>query len=665
MSGSRRTGAVTLTALSACLSGACPRVRFEAGYPALDDGICQRPLGAAGQISPGPALAAASDGERLFFVDGRTGDLRVGLDGRSRVVAPKLVAAPQVVESGWLAADRAHAYWIPGQSLARNPDRRLLRVASEGGPVQAGFEPAAPVIAVQIQEGDGLLLAGDGLWALDLRDWGKARLILPGEFATFAADRRQVYLRPLRRAAPLDHLAQQVLGDGRCREPYSAQVVGLDRQTGRVTTVYQSTTLALFGPLLLDATHLYLAATPAADLADAQHCRARKLLQIPRHGGTAEARQLPGVGADMTQDAQQLYWIDPGSGRVYRTGKRGGAVGVVGQLACDPDRLLVRGGTIHVWKSDGRRCPFVELASGGTVASVGAALEPGDDLLAASDGWAYLADAGGRLRRISLELGLARGPGQAITSADGAPVMALEALAAPGSVFFRDPDRVGRWSEKDRRVVWIHQGRARALTLAGDEVYFATDAGNIVAASVQGAAVRTVVEGTGRVRDLAIAEGVLYWTEVRDLLQPTGRTLRTSALHPPAAGGPRQLLARDWLDLLASDGRGLYYSTQGWSRTLPSEREVPGTITRLLPEPSQRLADRQETIAALVASPRGVFWRQRQGVRWVDERGTLRALDCTFGDEARGLVASGGTVTWADASAGALLTASLPAAQAP
>jgi hypothetical protein len=68
-----------------------------------------------------------------------------------------------------------------------------------------------------------------------------------------------------------------------------------------------------------------------------------------------------------------------------------------------------------------------------------------------------------------------------------------------------------------------------------------------------------------------------------------------------------------------------------------------------------KLADDQEGVSDLTAGRDGVYWRQRHGVRWADESGRLRALDCVNGFDATGIAEADGRVYWTDGWTGALL----------
>src|SRR6185436_2900030 len=166
---------------------------------------------------------------------------------------------------------------------------------------------------------------------------------------------------------------------------------------------------------------------------------------------------------------------------------------------------------------------------------------------------------------------------------------------------------------------------------------------------------RTLLSGQGSsVRDLAALHRAVYWIEGAAANQG-GRALWTAG----ADGQRTRLLATEGMDQIATDGRAVYYATEGRSRLLPGERELSGTVMRFLDGQPTKLADRQETVTDLRAGPRGVFWRQRRGIRWIDESGALRALDCTTADQGVGLVEAGGAVYWADATARSVMMARL------
>jgi len=618
----------------------------------LDDGVCARPLGEVRELWAGPTLGAVSDGAQTFLVDGRDGHLRVkGGDGPA-VVAPRLVAAPERVRWGWLLADRAHVYWIPGHvDSARPEELQLVRVSRQGGALQPGFQPPGPVISVHIDEWGGLLLTEAGLWRLDLRDWGKARLLRGGQFSTLAADPRHAYLRPTNELGPMDFVAHQVLDGNLCHEPASSSIVRVDRQTGAVGTVFQSRDLLLFGPLVADETHLYTAAEPLAEMGDDKTCRVRRLLRIGKESGSVNTRRVAaGIGGDLIGQGGHLYWID-GVGRVFRTPKTGGPVTVLAELPCRPNRLAAGPGQVVVWKSDGGQCPLDAVPASQELATAVVHLEAGDALLAVSGGWVYLANAEDRLRRVSL----ATGTSAAIKARNGAPVTAIQAAVIGEALYFVGPDFLGRWSPATSEVTRLFEGHARALAPDGDELYLATDDGSIAVLGKTGRP-RTLFSGQGSsVRDLAALHRAVYWIEGAAANQG-GRALWTAG----ADGQRTRLLATEGMDQIATDGRAVYYATEGRSRLLPGERELSGTVMRFLDGQPTKLADRQETVTDLRAGPRGVFWRQRRGIRWIDESGALRALDCTTADQGVGLVEAGGAVYWADATARSVMMARLP-----
>ena len=406
---------------------ACSSARVQiADYPMLDDGACQRPLGDVRAIWPGATVGATSDGEQTFFVDGKDGHLRVQRgDGAPRVVAAQLVAGADRVGWGWLLADATHVYWIPGHLEGpRSSDGQLVRVAKGGGAVQPGWQPPGPVIAAHIDEWGGLLVTEEGLWRIDLREWGKARLLRAGRFATLVADPRRAFLRTIDEPGPMDLVAHQVLDGNGCNEPASAAIVAVDRHSGALASLFESRELSLFGPLVADETHLYTAAAPTALVADERSCRVRRLLRISKEGGAVQDRRVPvGIGGDLAQQGARLFWIDASTGRVFRTDKSGGAVVAVAQLACRPNRLIAAGGSLAVWKADGGPCGLAAVSPEGEIASFPVNLEAGDALLAVADGWAYLANAEDQLRRVSL----ARTMSEAIRGRKGLPVSAIQA----------------------------------------------------------------------------------------------------------------------------------------------------------------------------------------------------------------------------------------------
>jgi hypothetical protein len=148
----------------------------------------------------------------------------------------------------------------------------------------------------------------------------------------------------------------------------------------------------------------------------------------------------------------------------------------------------------------------------------------------------------------------------------------------------------------------------------------------------------------------------VYWIEGAAPHRGGGRVLWTA--RPD--GQRTQLLSIEGMDQIATDGQAIYYATEGRSRLLPGERELPGTVMRFFEGRPSQLADKQETVTDLRASRRGVFWRQRRGVRWIEESGALRALDCTVADQGVGLVESEGSLYWADGTARAVMSVKLP-----
>lgn len=598
----------------------------------------------------GATLGVASDRGQRFFVDAKDGHLWGAQgDAPPAVVASQFVPAADRVAWGWLSIDRGHAYWTPGQMVGqRSGERQILRVPRQGGPVQPGFQPKGPVVAVQIDDAGGLLLTEEGLWSLDLRDWGKARLLRPGHFSSLAADGRRVYLRPVRDAVPMDLVAKQVVGENRCFEPRGTRVVVIDRQSGAETPFFDGGDLTLFGPLVQDETHLFVAATETSLLADLRSCQVRTLLRISKDGGASQARRLPvGLGGDLVAVGAHLYWIDAISGRVFTTPKGGGPISVLAQLPCRPNRLAAVGGGLELWKGDGGSCPLTRVALDRPVAAAAANLDPGDALLAVGSGWAYVADADDRLRRISL----ARGTVEPVRGKDGVQVVATQGAVIGEALFFLAPDFLGRWSPDAGEVVRVYEGRVRALASEGDDLYVATHDGTIATLGKSGGA-RTVILGTGAsVRDLAALGAAVYWIEGPP--RGGGRALWTSA----AEGARTQLMAVDGMDQIASDGRAIYYATEGRSRILPTDSERSGAIVRFAGGRVAEIAGRQETVTDLRASPHGVFWRQRRGVRRLDAAGALTAVDCTVADQGVGLAEADGFLYWTDATARALMVA--------
>jgi hypothetical protein len=621
-------------------------------FPPLDDGVCARPLGAARDLWSGATIGVAADGDQTFFV-ASDGHLRAVTEGKPpTVVATKLVAGPQRVRWGWLAVDRRFAYWVPGHlDSPRSGELQLQRVAKTGGAIQPGFTPPGPVVGVQIDDWGGLLLTEEGLWRLDLREWGRAHLLVRGQFSALVADGRRAYLRSVLEPGPMDFVAHQVLDENGCHELASQSIVAVDRQTGQTTTLFSSNELNLFGPLVEDATHLYAAAAPTAITADERNCRVRRLLRIPKDGSTVQSRRVPvGIGGALTQDGGNLFWIDSATGRVFRADKVAGPVAVVGQLTCRPNRLAIAGRNVVVWKADGGQCPLSALLAASQVAVAPVNLEAGDALLALGGGWAYVANAEDQVRRVSL----ARGTAETIRGVHGAPIAAVQAAVLGNALYFIAPDFLGRWSPGGE-VVRVYEGRARALAADEDQLFVATEDGGISVVGKTGAP-RTLVVGRGAaVRDLVAMKRAAYWLEGPPPTQGGGRALWTSGPD----GLRTELLAMDGMNQIAGDGRFIYYATEGRSRLLPSDVERPGAVVRFADGRPSELAGHQETITDLRASPRGVFWRQRRGLRWVDPSGTLRALDCTVADQGVGLTEADGTLYWADGTARALMSVKL------
>jgi hypothetical protein len=652
--GEARLGSACATfTAAALLLLACSSSRMQlTDYPPLDDGVCVRPLGDVHELWSGATLGVAADGDQTFFVGG-DGHLRAVIAGKPpAVVANTLVTGAQRVRWGWLAVDRRFAYWVPGYlDSPRSGELQLQRVPKTGGAIQPGFTPPGPVVAVQIDDWGGLLLTEDGLWRLDLREWGRAQLLVRGQFAALVADGRRAYLRSVLEPGPMDFVAHQVLDDNGCHELASRSIIAVDRQTGKTTTLFSSKELDLFGPLVEDATHLYAAAAPTAITADAHTCRVRRLLSIPKDGGTVQSRRVPvGIGGAMAQDSANLFWIDSATGRVFRADKGGGPVAVVAQLTCRPNRLALAGRSVVVWKADGGQCPLWALSAGSQVASALVNLEAGDALLALGGGWAYVANAEDQVRRISLT----RGTSETIRGVGGAPIAAVQAAVLGNSLYFIGPDFLGRWSPAGE-VVRVFEGRARALAADDDQLFVATEDGGISVLGKTGGP-RTVVVGRGgAVRDLVAMKRAAYWLEGPPPTQGGGRALWTSGPD----GLRTELLAIDGMNQIATDGRSIYYATEGRSRLLPSDVERPGAIVRFADGRPAEVAGRQETITDLRASARGVFWRQRRGVRWVDPSGTLRAVDCTVADQGVGLTEADGTLYWADGTARALMSVKL------
>jgi hypothetical protein len=569
------------------------------------------------------------------------------------VEATKLVPGAPRVRWGWLALDRRFAYWVPGHlDSPRSGELQLVRVPKSGGAAEPGFTPSGPVVSVHIDEWGGLLLTEEGLWHLDLRVWGRAHLLARGQFSALVADGRRAYLRPVIDPGPMDFVPHQVLDENGCHEPDSRSVVAVDRQTGQITTLFAAKDMDLFGPVVEDAAHLYVAAAPTAMTADERGCRVRRLLRIPKDGGPMQSRRVPvGIGGAMAQDGANLFWIDSATGRLFRSDKGGGPVMVMGQFPCRPNRLAIAGRSVVVWKADGGQCRLSAVPIGAQVASAPVNLEAGDALLAVGGDWAYVANAEDQLRRISL----ARATSESIRGPDGAPIAAVQAAVLGNDVYFIAPDYVGRWSPGSNEVVRVYEGRAHAIASDGVQLFLATEDGGISVLERSGRP-RTVVLGRGEsVRDLVAMRQSPFWLEGPPPSQPGGRALWTAGPD----GLRTRVLAIEGMDQIAADGRFLYYATEGRSRLLPSDTERPGAVLRVIDGHSTEVAGRQETITDLRASGRGIFWRQRRGIRWVDGNGALKAVDCTVSDTGVGLMEVGGTLYWVDGTARALMAAKL------
>jgi hypothetical protein len=441
----------------------------------------------------------------------------------------------------------------------------------------------------------------------------------------------------------MDFVAHQVLDGNACHEPPSSSIVRVDRQSGDVTTVFESKDTLLFGPLVADETHLYTAAEPAAETGDDKTCRVRRLLRIGKDSRSVTTRRVPaGIGGDLVGQGGQLFWVD-GAGRVFRAPKSGGNAVVMAQVPCRPNRLAVAGSQILVWKADGGQCPLSAVPASGELETAVAPLEAGDALLAVDAGWAYVSNAEDRLRRVSL----AKGTSEPIKARNGTPVTAIQAAVIGGALYFVGPDYLGRWSPGTKEIARLYEGHPRALAPDGDELYVAAEDGSIAVVGRTGAP-RTVLPGGGTsVRDLAALHRAVYWIEGAAPNRGSGRALWTAGPD----GQRTQLLATEGMDQIASDGQAIFYATAGRSRAVPGDQGLSGTVMRFADNQAIKLADRQETVTDLRATPRGVFWRQRRGVRWIDATGTLRGLDCTTGDQGVGLVESGGALYWADATA--------------
>jgi hypothetical protein len=645
------------------------KVDLRAGLQ-LDDGACSVSPGNFAAAAPADVVAAATDGTRIFTVDGGpSGDLRSQpVGGGTAVVLARGGHADNTRwerGGGWLAADDRFVYWLakPSPSSGSVPPR-LMRFLKSSGVAEVGFAPP-PTRELIATAGDLLLLGDDGLWQIDRKRWGKARLIAPGAFAHVAADQGRAFLLAARDPPP-----QPDVGP-------SLRIVVVDRATGTVGPFFESSDVVAAGPLRADETHLYLEVRDGRSAVEPRGslCKRPTLLRLAKKDGAVERIPLPcPAGEDLAVSGDDIYWIDRTAKRVMHAPKTGGRVAISGKLACAgvDNRLLAVGARLYAWNADGS-CPLQTGTPNGTAAKVVALVEGIWDLLAATDTAAF-ATADGRVRRIALTDGAI----EDLKYPDGEPVAASEGVASgDGDLSFIHHDAaieppyvphpvghfVGRWSARSARVSRVFEGLARLLVASGPDVYFVSGRSIVKLAGAAGAETRaiTLVKDAGDVQSLAVSRRKLFWSVVRNTDDKAGRSLWTAGLD---GSGPAQLAEIDWLDLVAADPGGdaeaPLYSTFGQSTSLLSTRDkIPGRVFRYGRWGSGRLADDQDDVRSLVVTPLGVAWWQQRGMRWQSGDGPPRAVDACAG-MGRGLAVVGRRIIWADAYAGALMETSPP-----
>jgi hypothetical protein len=123
----------------------------------------------------------------------------------------------------------------------------------------------------------------------------------------------------------------------------------------------------------------------------------------------------------------------------------------------------------------------------------------------------------------------------------------------------------------------------------------------------------------------------------------------------PKESVPVGLKSIDGLDLVAARGERVYYSIAPRKRPFAGDFGPPASAVFRHGLPSLKLADDQDGVSDLTAGRDGVYWRQLHGLRWADDSGTLRAIDCVNAFDATGLVEANGRIYWTDGHAGALL----------
>jgi hypothetical protein len=632
---------------AALLPAACLRPTLFPPPP--DDGLCRGPLGQARELGAEPVTAVATDGQQLFAVHTKDGSLWSrplgGGQGTGRRLAERIAPGAAAGAGGWLVASGAHVYWLARRLPWKREPAQILRVPRQGGMAQAAPAPDEPVLDLVIDQQDLLVLTTRGVWSVAEPGGGPPRRLVQGEFQALAAEGGEIYLRQLRggdRVIPADRMSAG--GQRPCDQRLDTQLYRLDRQSGALTLLQEIRATVGAGPLRIDGTHLYFG-TGAGEVVPGQtSCvvEVRSLIRVPRTDGDAQRYPVNGVGPDLGVRGAHLFWLDRAAGRLFRMVKTGGRAEVVAQTTCRPDHLLLAGAQAYLWGGETGSCPLVAADDQGTLAAVVGSLRAAPRtfrLLAMRADEAYL-DVDGTVRRVRV----ATGEFDTVSTDQGEPLEATEAALVGDQVWFAGTDFVARLPPGSTRALREYRGESHQLA-AGERALYVAGRHDIVRLAAAGTA-QVVVAGVGPVQALAVAGDRLFFST------PAASDRRVLwAVPGGSAKHPERLDELAGLGVLASDGAELYYAVNGEHR---------GRIVRH-GRWSRTVADHQFDVTDLSAGARGVFWNQRRGLRWLDPSGTLRAVDCSSGLGASGVIAANDHLYWADRGDGILLAAPLPA----